>query len=60
MKSFKNTLRFVAERGDEALRICASRISAACRESDSVARYGGDEFVLLARHVELPDGAEIL
>jgi diguanylate cyclase (GGDEF)-like protein len=35
--------------GDEVLVIIAARLRAAVRESDEVARYGGDEFVLLLK-----------
>ncbi|EEG06841.1 EAL domain-containing protein [Pseudogulbenkiania ferrooxidans] len=35
--------------GDELLKIVAQRMSASLRESDMIARIGGDEFVLLLR-----------
>lgn len=38
--------------GDRVLVEVASRISAACRPGDVVARFGGDEFVVLLRDVD--------
>jgi diguanylate cyclase (GGDEF)-like protein len=43
--------------GDEVLRIIAQRLSALCRDTDTVARWGGDEFVLLLEDVGGQEGA---
>jgi diguanylate cyclase (GGDEF)-like protein/PAS domain S-box-containing protein len=45
------------EVGDSVLRECAMRIRAAVRESDTVARIGGDEFVVLLRNVHRSEDA---
>lgn len=37
--------------GDQVLRVCASRMSAALRDSDVVFRLGGDEFVVLLEDI---------
>ena len=43
---------FGHDAGDAIIRICAERLSACLRRSDSVARMGGDEFTLLLSHVD--------
>jgi diguanylate cyclase (GGDEF)-like protein/PAS domain S-box-containing protein len=44
--------------GDEVLRVVAQRLLAIVRPADTVARFGGDEFVLLCEDVERERGAE--
>ena len=39
--------RFGHDAGDDVLRTCGRRLKSAVRESDTVARIGGDEFVVL-------------
>jgi len=46
LKWINDTLGHAA--GDEAIREAARRIQAALRDADCLARYGGDEFVVLA------------
>jgi diguanylate cyclase (GGDEF)-like protein len=43
--------------GDQVLKLLAERLSALCRDTDTVARWGGDEFVVLLEDVDGPDGA---
>jgi diguanylate cyclase (GGDEF)-like protein len=44
--------------GDEVLREVAARLLTVVRDSDLVARFGGDEFVVIAQKIEGRSGAE--
>ncbi len=46
--------------GDEALRAFARTVSACVRSSDLLARWGGEEFVLLMANTTLADGQQVL
>ncbi|WP_326539642.1 EAL domain-containing protein [Pseudorhodoferax sp.] len=45
--------------GDEMLRVLAQRLRDLCRDTDTVARWGGDEFVLILEDVGGPEGAAL-
>ena len=52
--------RFGHAGGDEVLRRAADRVSAALRAEDTVARFGGDELVVLSEHVAGAEGAALI
>lgn len=43
--------------GDAVLKVLAGRLRALCRDTDTVARWGGDEFVLILEDVAGQEGA---
>ncbi len=46
--------------GDLLVKGCAERLQACVRETDTVARIGGDEFAIVQVGIEQPDGAQKL
>ncbi len=54
-KQINNTLGHGA--GDALLQMVATRLVATVREEDTVARVGGDEFVIALWHISCPDDA---
>lgn len=46
--------------GDELLQLLSNRLRKRIRESDTIARIGGDEFVILQESISHPDDAVIL
>jgi len=52
--------RFGHAGGDEVLQRAADRVASALRAEDTVARFGGDELVVLSEHVAGADGAALI
>jgi diguanylate cyclase (GGDEF)-like protein/PAS domain S-box-containing protein len=46
--------------GDQVLRSIAKRLTACVRESDTVSRHGGDEFLILLSEIDHPEDAEAI
>jgi diguanylate cyclase (GGDEF)-like protein/PAS domain S-box-containing protein len=46
--------------GDQVLRSIAKRLTTCVRESDTVSRHGGDEFLILLSEVDHPEDAEAI
>jgi diguanylate cyclase (GGDEF)-like protein len=51
---------FGHQAGDEVLRVTAHRLLEAVRISDTVVRFGGDEFVVLLQEIRDPPAAEMV
>ena len=46
--------------GDEMIKICGQRLAALLRDTDVVARFGGDEFVLLMENLDSANDAAVV
>lgn len=46
--------------GDEVLRLVAARLQSSVRESDTVSRHGGDEFLVLLQEIAQPADAALI
>ena len=57
-KEINDTLGHSA--GDLLIKGCAARLRAAVRETDTIARIGGDEFAIVQTGIEQPEGAHQL
>ena len=57
-KQFNDTLGHAF--GDQVLQLAARRLESAVRESDTVSRHGGDEFLILLAEISQPSDAAML
>ncbi|UCD67640.1 MAG: EAL domain-containing protein [Betaproteobacteria bacterium] len=46
--------------GDALLKMVARRLSGVCRKEDTLGRLGGDEFIIVGRHIQSRNGAATL